>query len=95
MNKRVIFKILYAVLFVMCLNLSRLPVRALNEKSRDVYKAQITESALVYNSSSAEAVVADNERSLSDEEFEKIFTGEADPFENFTPPAKDNKGQIP
>ena len=37
---------------------------------------------MVYNSSSAEAVVADKERSLSDEEFEKIFAGEADPFEN-------------
>lgn len=85
MNKRIIFKILYAVLFVICFNLSRLPVRALNEKSCDVCKTQITESVLVYNSSSAEAVIADKERSLSDEEFEKIFTGEADPFENFTP----------
>ena len=85
MNKRIIFKILYAVLFAMCLNLSRLPVRALNEKSCDVYKGQVTEDALVYNGSSAETVVADNKQSLNDEEFEKIFIGEADPFENFTP----------
>ena len=57
-----------------------------------MYKARITEDALIYNSSSAEAVVADKEQSLSDEEFEKIFTGEADPFENFTPRQKISPG---
>lgn len=88
------FKLERFISVLLILILSALPAKALGENNNTVYRAYLNEGALVYNSSSAEAAV-DDKRSLSDEEFEKIFAGEVDPFENFTPDQSITSGKSP